>query len=41
MEVSGQLHTPAALPSGELPIGTYCIGGLMGSRAGLGFMEKK
>jgi hypothetical protein len=31
MEVSGQLHAPAALPSGRAP-GTHWIGGWVGSR---------
>jgi hypothetical protein len=41
MEVSGQLHAPAALPAGKVPTGTYCIGGRVGSRAGLDVMEKR
>jgi len=32
MEVSGQLHIPAALPSRERAPGTFLIGGWMGSR---------
>jgi hypothetical protein len=41
MEVIGQLHAPAALPSGkELPV-TYCIGGWVGPRAGLDAVEKR
>jgi len=32
MEVSGQLHTPAALPPGKEPPGTHWIGGLEGPR---------
>jgi hypothetical protein len=34
MGVGGQRHAPAALPPGKRP-GTYCIGGWVGSRAGL------
>ena len=33
--VSGQCHVPAALPKGKNP-GTYCVGGWVGPRAGLG-----
>jgi hypothetical protein len=32
--VGGQRHAPAALPPGKRP-GTHCIGGWVGSRAGL------
>jgi hypothetical protein len=34
MRVGGQLHAPAALPSGKKP-GTHCVGGWVGPRAGL------
>ena len=33
-EEGGQLHAPAALPPGKLPV-THCIGGWVGPRAGL------
>jgi hypothetical protein len=33
MEVSGQLHAPAALPPGERAPGTHWIGGWVGPRA--------
>jgi hypothetical protein len=39
--VSGQLHTPAALPPGETAHGTHWIGGWVGPRAGLDDVEKK
>jgi len=41
MEVSGQLHAPAALPPEKEPPGTHWIGGWVGSRAGLGAVKKK
>ena len=34
MGVCGQRHAPAALPPGK-KLGTHCIGGWMGPRAGL------
>ena len=34
MEVSGEVHAPASLPSGENP-GSHGIGGWVGPRAGL------
>jgi hypothetical protein len=34
MDVSGQLHAPAALPPGKEPLVTYWIGGWVGPRAG-------
>jgi hypothetical protein len=34
MGVGGQRHTPAALPQGKRP-GIHCIGGWVGTRAGL------
>jgi hypothetical protein len=40
MEVSDQLHTPAALPPGEVGPGTHWIGGWVGPRAGLDVVEK-
>jgi hypothetical protein len=36
MEVSGQLHPPAALPPG-----THWIGGCVGARAGLDAVQKR
>jgi hypothetical protein len=36
MEVSCQLHAPAALPPGERVPGTHWIGEWMGTRDGLG-----
>jgi hypothetical protein len=41
MEVNGQLHTPAALPSGERTPGTLYIGGWMGPSAGLDAVAKR
>jgi hypothetical protein len=41
MEVSGQLHTPAALLPGKEPPGTHWIGGWVGPRAGLDAMVKR
>jgi hypothetical protein len=40
MEVSGQLHAPAALPLGERAPGTHWIGGRVDPRAGLDDVEK-
>jgi hypothetical protein len=40
LEVSGQLHAPAALPPGNSP-GTHFIGGRVDPRAGLDDMEKR
>jgi hypothetical protein len=40
LEVSGQLHAPAALPPGEEDAGTQQIGGWLGPRADLDEMEK-
>ena len=34
MEVGGQRHAPAALPAGKR-LGTHCVGGWVGPRAGL------
>jgi hypothetical protein len=39
LEMSGQLHAPAALPPGKNP-GTHCIGGWVDSRAGLDDLKK-
>jgi hypothetical protein len=41
MEVSGQLHTPAALPTREIASDTRWTGGWLGSRAGPGAMENR
>jgi hypothetical protein len=40
MEVSGELHVPAALRPGKKP-GTHWIGGWVGPRAGLDFWRKE
>ena len=40
MEVSGQLRAPAALYAGN-NAGTYWVGGLVGTRAGLHILEKE
>ena len=40
MEVSGQYHTPAALPPGE-DFGIHWIGGWVGPKVGLDILEKK
>jgi hypothetical protein len=40
MEVSGQLHAPAALPPGKSP-GTHWIAGWMGPRAVLNAVVKR
>jgi hypothetical protein len=41
MEVSGQLHVPAALPPGkDLRLGTHLVGGWMGPRTGLDALGK-
>jgi hypothetical protein len=40
MKVTGQPHAPAALPRGK-NMGTYSIGGWIGSRAGLDVSEKR
>jgi len=40
MELSGQLHVPAALPLGEIP-GYHWIGGWVGLRAGLDVVDKR
>jgi hypothetical protein len=39
MEMSGQLHAPAALRPRETAPRTHCIGGCVGPRAGLDVME--
>jgi hypothetical protein len=41
MEVSGQLHAPAALTPGKEPPGTHYIGGWVGPRAGFDVVGKK
>jgi hypothetical protein len=41
MEMSGQHHAPAALLPGKQPPYTHCIGGSVGSRAGLGDVDKR
>jgi hypothetical protein len=41
MEVSGQLHASAALPSGKEPPGTHWIGGWVGPRAVLDAVVKR
>jgi hypothetical protein len=41
MEVSDQLHPPAALPPEEIGPGTHWIGGWAGPRAGLDVVEKR
>jgi hypothetical protein len=41
MEVSGQLHAPAALPPLRIATGTPWIGGWVGPRAGLDAMAKR
>jgi hypothetical protein len=40
MEVSGQFHAPAALPSGKQDPGTHWTRGCVGPRTGLDAMEK-
>jgi hypothetical protein len=41
MEVSGQLHAPAALLPRERALGTHCIGGRMGPRAVMDVVVKR
>jgi hypothetical protein len=41
MEVSCQLHVPAALLPGKEPPGTHWIGGRVGPRAGLDMVKAK
>jgi hypothetical protein len=41
MEVSHQLHTPAALPPKETAISTHYIDGWVGPKDGLDIMEKR
>jgi hypothetical protein len=41
MDVSGQLHAPAALPPGERAPGTHWIGGWVGPRAVLDAVVKR
>jgi hypothetical protein len=40
MEVSGQLHAPAALPPGERALGTHWIVGWVGPSVSLQAVEK-
>jgi hypothetical protein len=40
MEVSGQVHAPAALPREGAP-GNHCVGGFLGPRTGLDTGEEK
>jgi hypothetical protein len=40
LEVSGQLHAPAALTPGERAPGTHCIRGWVDHRAGLDDMDE-
>jgi len=40
MDVSSQIHDPAALPAGKNP-GTYCMRVWMDPRASLGFLENR
>jgi hypothetical protein len=41
MEVSAQLHVPAALSPKKQPSGTHCMWGCVSPRAGVDFMEKR
>jgi hypothetical protein len=41
LEVSGQLHAPASITSGEEALGAHWIGGWVDPRAGLDYMEKR
>jgi len=41
MEVSGQLHVPAAVPPGEIAPGTHWFGGWVGPRVGLDTVVKR
>jgi hypothetical protein len=41
MEVSGQLHAPASLPTGKEHPGILWIGGWVGPRAGLDAVAKR
>jgi len=41
MEVSGQLHAPAALPAGKALAVPYSTRGSVGPRAGLGAVAKR
>jgi len=41
MEVSDQIHAPAALSPGKGPLRTHWIGGWVGPRAGLDAMVKR
>jgi hypothetical protein len=39
--LSGQLHAAAAASPGERTLGTHCVGGRVGPRAGLDYMKRK
>jgi hypothetical protein len=41
MEVSGQLHAPDTLSTGETAPSNSCIGGWVGPRAGMDVIEKR
>jgi hypothetical protein len=41
MEVSGQIHTHAAITPGKTTHGTHYIGGWVGPSVGLNVMEKR
>jgi hypothetical protein len=41
LELSGQLHAPAAFTRGETASGTHWIGGWVGPRTGLDDVEKR
>jgi hypothetical protein len=41
MEVSGQVHAPAALTPGKEPLGTHWVGGWVGPRAVLDTVVKR
>jgi hypothetical protein len=41
LEVSGQLHAPASLPTGKAPPGTHWLWGWVDPRAGLDDLEKR
>jgi hypothetical protein len=41
MEVSGELHAPAALPPGERTFFTHSTGGWIGPKTGMDIMENR
>jgi hypothetical protein len=41
MEVSSQLHVPAALPQGKQLPGTDCVGGWLGPRTGMDVVDER